>query len=389
MPKQMKTLSQKLLKRRITQLQHIHIGTGALGLGLPVWLCSTLQFSVILANRSEQSRSYNRNLLIKNQKQYRVVPQGQHKQGDIVSISDLIFYDQEQDKFFDAIAHPNTYIITTALKEAVLKPSFVSLMCAALSHRLKRHIKKPLYIICCENIICSRQFRDAVQLQIGFPLPSYIQFLPCVVDRVCATPSVTLKPDGYSEVLVEVERYARWYIERPKLTSSKELQKNLTQSPVAKTAIQFTENIEWEKTRKLILINGPHLLIAINARAANYSRLDSYLKHDADAAYILEDLLQEASDALQCIEFERNATLTLSISTSDISQRFRENPDLVNRVLARFQNPKQLEAFLKDLYKKVSQWALTYQKEFNEAPNQTSRTLFLLTSLINYDRYNG
>src|SRR2546428_979165 len=99
--------------------QHVHIGTGALGLGLAVWLGSKAGFSVILANRAENSPSLARNLHLRDSCQYELVFPNPRVESEAVTFYELIFPGQDRGKIFSSVANPQTLLLTTALKRGL------------------------------------------------------------------------------------------------------------------------------------------------------------------------------------------------------------------------------------------------------------------------------
>lgn len=368
---------------------HVHIGTGALGLGLVAWLGSQAELSVFLANRAGGSGSLGRNRLLheahQEARQYDLVF-SDSSGTQPVTYAEFLFTDADRDRnrFIDRVVDSRTLLLTTALKGGI-DPS-LELLALALTHRIEKGMSDPLYVVACENAIDSiGLYHKIVPLLPPHLLPQFEQaiveqaivFVPCMVDRLCNDPA----PDReMRRVQVEVERFAQWTLQRPSPGSTSSLERALMR-PQTKKYIEFVDNLEPFAQRKRWLVNGPHLLIALNAFARQYAELDRFLQEDPLADQILRGLLDEAMSGLLAIE-TRFGPDELREFNSNTRDRFRTHPDRVRRILSRFTGPQRLEEFFKDFYRKITEPTLQYMSPENPAPFWTTQTLLLVTKLI-------
>lgn len=369
-------------------LQHVHVGTGALGLGLIAWSGSQAGLSLILANRAHGSPSLERNrILAKTHEYYLIFADEEEKEPERVNFTDLFFTDRDYDRFIATVSDPKTILLTTALKQG-LEPS-IPLLKDALVARVEAAISTPLYVVACENALDSLTLHKKIVsiLPANIDLPLFnqtIAFVPCVVDRMCNEPWFN-KATGRVEV--EVESFAQWILKHDHSYSP--FLEEYLRCQATQYYIDFVENIEPYIRRKRWLVNGPHLLIALNALADGYDRLDRYLQEYSPARELLERLLEEARLAFESIQRAESIFDSWeSYSSNRITrERFTSYPDSVTRILSRF-TQSMLHEFFQDLYRKVTQPILEYMHTHELAvPYWTAQTLFLVTQLIYESKY--
>lgn len=366
--------------------QHVHVGTGALGLGLVAWLGSRAGLSVFLANRSTGSSdsSLARSHLLRETHQYDVILPDPQAPPESVTFTELLFTDRDYDRFIAVVADRKTILLTTALKDGV-EPS-IPLLAKAVAARVETAAQDPLYIIACENTLDSTKLSEAIRSS----LPSGIDrsklertviFVPCMVDRLCNEPR--LNPET-RRVQVKVEKFAQWILES--LSRDPSPLEQALKKPRTRDYIDFVTNLAPFVRRKRWLVNGPHLLIALNASADRYERLDMYLQTMPSADQLLAALLEEAMESFLAADryFEPDKLREFNEHTR---ARFRDYPDLVGRILSRFTGPEQLHEFFKDFHRKVTEPAFEYIQWNQMPPPWTSHTLFLTTRLIANRRY--
>lgn len=364
--------------------QHVHVGTGSLGLGLVAWLGSYAKLSVFLANRAS-SDSKSRNTLLRRTYQYELV--FPDSQPEPVIFANLLFTDEDRDQFIRTVASPHTRLLTTALKGGFQDQLFLQTIVDAITTRIKSASQSPLYIIACENVINnSIVLRDKL-----VPLlPPHITqsdfeqsivFVPCMVDRMCSDPIISKTGEV---VQVEVERFAQLILRRPSPTMS--WLEEVLSSPKAADYIEFVDDLEPYERRKLWLVNGPHLLIALNAFYQGYAHLHIYLQQEPLANEILTEILDEVTHIFLANEntFSLEELRIFNIKTK---MRFRSHPYRVSQILSRFTESQRLKEFFTNFYQKVTEPTLQYMSQQGFAPFWTARTLFLVTGLIYEDHY--
>jgi len=306
-----------------------------------------------------------------------------------VTFTNLLFTDREERDFISVIVDPRTVLLTTALKQGI--QSFLPLLARALTARVQRDTPTPLYIVACENAINSLDLRNMIipllpSEVIGPPFEQAVIFVPCMVDRICGKPFVNPLTN---RVQVEVEQFAEWVLQRPNLgTPSLE---EILINPETSSYIKFVPDLNPILRRKKWLVNGPHLLIALNAFAQRYTRLDIFLQEEPLARELLEGLLEEALEVFQAVE-PSFGVYELREFNELTKVRFQSYPDRVARILSRFTGPERLHEFFQDFYGKVTKPALQYIELHRQegeyiVPYWTVQTLLLVTQLINESRY--
>ena len=265
---------------------HVHIGPGQLGLGFVGQFFHELKFDTVFLARSADDGF--KPVLKKRQAYYvRELPgQGLTE----IPFRDLIFFspeDKGQEQALQAIADPNTSVLTVAVGEAQL--SSVSAM-VARALKLRKERKEPakqLYVIACENgDRCSDKLRLAVYRDLGISDPDELgaSFVNCMVDRVCG--EITHVDD---QVVVPVESYREWVLEDP---GAEELQ-NLLNHP----NIAMVNSVEFAlyDTRKRWLVNGLQLFLA-------FLGMDEYENIDFSISEVASDPLLRNVVADICAE---------------------------------------------------------------------------------------
>lgn len=363
-------------------LQHVHVGSGALGMGLVAWLGRRAGLSVILANRAGGSASHHRSLTLRETCEYDLVPDD--SRAEHVRLAEFLFTDEDHDRFIEAVADTKTVLLTTALKDGIREEELLRLLAEAVAARVAAATSSTLYVVACENKIDSVGLRDELlhflPTGIEAELARSIVFVPCVVDRICNEPG--LDPTT-SRVFVEVEQFSQWILEEPH-NGSPTLQEAL-RTPDTEEFVEFVADLTAYRRRKAWLVNGPHLLIALNAWAAGYIRLDLFLQQNLEGRAILDEVLAEATGAFLATDPAFTAG-ELWESSTQTRQRFGTHPDSVERILSRF-TERRIHDFFSDFYRKVTELTLPYMHQEQFAPFWTTQTLLMTTDLIYRSRY--
>lgn len=356
----------------------LHFGAGALGLGLVSNYASKAGLKVIVSNRSD-GQSKVRNEKLQKDKKFCI----HDLRGNLVNevnLETLIWSDKDPDEISNYLKDPETLFLTTSLRlnsaiEAIAEPVKNGLLA-------RDGTSPPICIMACENDIETRFFREAIikgspQAEID-KIDSVSIFSQCSVDKICRGPHTD---ESTGNIIVYAEEFTEWIIEVP---SGKTIDKHksiLESLP----GVQFVNNVEPYKQRKLQLLNGPHYLIAIHALSFDNLSLDHYLT-TTEGKTVLGEILKEALDCFTVNSTAAFSNVDLNTYTKAVSQRFKAAPDTVTRILKRFK-PKTLELFFSSLHLKSTASALQYCIQKNSAPHITSKTTYMIAELIKEQKY--
>jgi len=365
-------------KKRIP-LRHVHLGTGAFGLGFVVPLVSAAGFQTVLANRARGSAAYARNVALQRHGSYSLVLMGKQPRTEEIPIAEFIFVDENEERFLDVVADPATRLCTTALRQGFL--ASVPLLADALAYRLESGTTTTLYVVACETpaIGDSSTLRTAIlshRPELATRVfEQRIHFVPCIVDRICNDPVLH---EDTGRVSVTAEEFAEWLLQGPS-----PLERVLLTKRTEKT-ISFVNDFAPFARRKLWLVNGPHLLIALRAFVQHQEYLNRFLA-EKENARLLTTILREAQDAFLGAESFFSKT-ELTHYTNKIRARFSSFPDSTTRHLPRIARPR-IHEFMADFYKKSGVIQLPHALKRKRVAYQTAQTLLLTTELIANGRY--
>lgn len=368
----------------------VQLGTGALSLGLVAWVGHRAGLDVVLANRLYGSAQAGRNQMLRDRKEYRLSAIGPGREGEKeeVRIRKLLFMDDEKGKLISRIADPRTMLVTTALKGGV--ETITDLLARSIEARLATSPCPPLYVVACENTFDSQRLGQLVQASLHERVDldtfrDHVDFISCMVDRQCNEPFQD--PPESGPVVVEVEEYAQWVMERPRLPGGLE---DAFRHPAVAKHVLFVRDIRPVQQRKRWLVNATHLTIALNALDAGYLRLDHYLDPPSSLGrQIAEAIMEESVEVFDTVSDRHYNRAELEEYARTTLRRFINHPKLVTEILSRLSGPDRLAEFFRDYNAKVSRSCLQYAEYRGELPFFISRTLWLATRLIAEERWVG
>ncbi|HWP38032.1 MAG TPA: hypothetical protein VNL18_10815, partial [Gemmatimonadales bacterium] len=305
----------------------MHLGSGALGLGFVAYLGRRAGLNVVLANRRQGSGSFRRNESLKLTRRYRIDVVGEIPSSEWVQVQELLYTDSDIEELLARVSDPSTILLTTALKDGLART--VPVISRLIEARVQAAPQSPLFVIACENRLDSTWLRTQITEHAGVD-PSVdhtVHFLPCVADRICSE----VRYDEDSQyVFVMAEPYARWTIEKTHHTAPLEQAlRNLAEEGV----VEFVGDIAPYRTRKLWLVNGPHLVLAILARKAGEPRLNVFLRSGLNA--LLFRRIQEGFSEAVRLRTAAFVTTDLEFFNVEILERFRNYPDTAERIMKR------------------------------------------------------
>jgi mannitol-1-phosphate/altronate dehydrogenase len=238
-------------------MRHVHIGAGALGLGLLLPI-TTRHFEVtVVQRRSERSPALAGALARQGGYRWHATATDGLVHSASVELTGRTPVVDAADvgAWSDLVCDPETVLLTTALGETGLDrftPQLLRVLRVRAGQRGPR-----LTVMACENSV-GRQFAAMVSRFRG----SSVRFVECVVDRMCLRPEVL-----GGVVHVTSERYGSWAV--PEAAASA-LPAGLAMEPV--------RDIELARRKKRWLVNTPHFAVGLHARAQGVPYIDDFVR---------------------------------------------------------------------------------------------------------------
>jgi mannitol-1-phosphate/altronate dehydrogenase len=282
-------------------------------------------------------------------------------------------------------------LVTTSL--GGLRPAIVSIIRDGLVARAQRKAP-PLFVLACENEVKSADLQREIEREVAAGvIAAEARFVPCVVDRIC--PAIM---DDRSHVVVRAEEYGRISLWHDSDLSF--FWDRLSAQARAARAIMVESSrahLEFTERKKKWLINGPHLLLAINAHHANYLTFESYIR---DYPAVALGMLQEFGEGCFHVCTEGNnlpiapkdIRIAIEQTEAEVLARFANFSDLTNRIMHRFvqpteKNPASMQDFFRNMQYKIVEPAQAYYESTGEMPHRMCDTLLKLVELIAKDRF--
>ncbi|MGX1360727.1 hypothetical protein QNJ95_37125 [Bradyrhizobium elkanii] len=375
-------------------MRHVHFGAGNFGLGFVGCVSKYMHFEFVLANRGSgaQSTLSTQNELIARQQKYEI--EYYDGERELIPVSQLLnFSDTAQHgQLIDLILDNETKLVTTSLKGAHIQ--IIPTLVEALRARATSGSEK-VFILACENAVSSEDLRRDIQKscnsEISEAINGVTEYIQCMVDRVCSEPRIV-----DDRVVVPAERFGCLVLDPSADVSL--FKTRLEHASSQNALIKIASNFDVEITKKKWLLNGPHLILAINAL---YERKFDFCEYVNENKNLLAEIFQEFSigcaqsiierDDLsfdQMIELDKD----LQLASETNQQRFLQNPDLVERIASRFlkpthRSPKRLQDFFSNLSYKVMEPALAFRRRAGQLPHRISLTLYRLVDLVADGRF--
>lgn len=355
---------------------HIHIGAGALGLGLVVpSLRSDQVFSIVVNRRSEGSLS--RSVCLSENLQYSL--SGGTK--DKVTIDRFVYQDELVQLFksqIDTNKHcdlrDKVVLITSAVKEGLKFESYKKFITELLLFSSK-HARSTVFSLC-ENSITTFEFYNNlkglnyISLNDVKHADDKIILAESLVDRVCANPTLD---NGL--VAVDVEAEFDWYLEEECIPET------------IKGLVKFASK-DWiikEKLKKLTLLNLAHTLISIWAVEADEVLLNTFLSRPGSKT-ILHNIHVELIEILLVGDHDYDEAELIQYKNS-IAKRFASRPDKVSRILSRFSSSENIFRFYEDVWVKGLRQIDDFDVEIFERFPYVAMSMFKMIKLIANDKY--
>ena len=341
-------------------MKHVHIGTGGLGLGLIGHISASLDFDLwLVAHNSNNANTVavNRALERSPAKMYSINHFGEEYELQI-SYAGLIYYDRSDFlALMNLVADESTRLLTISIGSDRYK-HIGEILYACLLERRKRRISEKIIVIVAENAYLSSDFLQSILNQNGSVvsidrkrvLDKLALFIDCVVDRICHSPKV--KDD---HVYVNTESYGKWILK--KRTEIVPMLNKIKKNPVAwqnfEQFVRISDDFEFERSAKLLMVNSAHALIAGYAYQRGKNRLDHYLSEDSEGRCVLEELVNELFELASSLYHKPKFETPLRSYKEETAVRFQKTPDEVDRILEKLLHGGNLLAFRLGMYEKL------------------------------------
>ncbi|BFT30556.1 mannitol-1-phosphate 5-dehydrogenase [Alteromonas sp. D210916BOD_24] len=338
--------------------KHLHIGAGALGLGLVGFISKFVGFELAIANRPGKSfyDVLDKNLSFTLQEtRLPNATAGKSSNKQDIAFDHFFFLKNNEPSvamrqyFLD----PNTVLLTSALKNTGID-ALLDTLVALVRERLASKITTKVFLIAAENAVSSKDLHKLVRGKLGSALEQgmmdqLIIPIDCVVDRICNKPSIS-----NNNLIVKCEYYIDWIIEDdPEFTDI------LTQlNPQYNEMFTVVDDITPYVKRKKWVVNALHLSTALLAHYYRYigQRVDLFTKDKRFTPLFLSLTLDIWIMFAEKVKQER-----LPFSEQDIEAfvietmvRISSHPQLVKDSCTRF-NKATLFEFYSDFHRKVTE----------------------------------
>lgn len=344
---------------------HVHIGPGALGLGLIGPVSRDAGLRLVLAGSSSRE-SWPVAAAIGDTGGYTL----RHPVGATpshVPVDQVIDLDQSG-ALRDALCDRSALLLTTPVTQSGLD-QLVPLMEDALAARAACGFEAPLFVVACENTL------GAVYSELAASGVAGATFIGAVVDRICEPPAL----DGQA-VQLWTEEYGTWHLERT--SSSGDLEQALSAVP----QVDFVDHFAAVRLRKLYLVNGAHLVAALHA----WDQGEPFMHHFVQSAFgqdLLRRALEESSDALAFRHPNAFLEGDLRNFSHEILTRFGTHPYTVANVLRNRLRPTELRSYLTGLAEKVVAPALRFLEQWSSPPPVLTQAVYVAVNLVAQGRF--
>jgi mannitol-1-phosphate/altronate dehydrogenase len=344
---------------------HVHLGAGALGLGLICPIVVEAGGKCTILNRASPGAKA-RLEAINERRGYHIFPYEDERA--FVDVIAAVSYD---DADLPALAGADgDLLLTTALRRDGIIDSL-----AVIREILEERGTRPTVVLAGENQVDTLFLRDQL-IQGGFQPDDRTLFVRGVVDRICNKP--TLEEDGLE---VTCEAFARIYVEKVQNFFIRALAKPEHWEVV--TDIQFVVD------RKKWIVNASHLLMTLVAHYFRQPSVKSFVSQEFGQR-LLDKAVAEFTTLMighygltgrgefktQLIDFAPHLTARIA----SFPQRYPE-------VVTRFDGPEKLPAFFEDFHRKITELTLEKMHRAATAPYFASLVTHIVVDLIKDKRW--
>ncbi|MCX4984555.1 hypothetical protein [Streptomyces sp. NBC_00572] len=350
-------------------MRHVHIGAGALGLGLIIPLTAR-HFDITLAHRAS---SISWELVQGIQRagsyvhEFPSLAGGRDRNRVELGSSFRVVDSKNLEELVNSICSPDVRLLTMALTERGLE-DFTGDLRKALTARRKRDDCDSLCVLACENTVgpnytaLTQEFHGA---GIEFPL--------CMVDRICFTPELR---DGI--VTSFTEHYGSWIIEWTPGSGP------IKQVLALNGYIEFVNEIAGPRKKKRLLVNAPHLVVGLHAKDAKVAHIDTFLQ-GGEGRTLLRRTQEECTKALMTYPFTFQLD-DLQQFNESVANRFSMLHFETDNVLQRLQKDR-LESLMTAADELLVEPSGQYLEAYGSFPGALTLALHTLVTLVSERRY--
>jgi len=283
-------------------MKALHFGAGNIGRGFIGALLSNSGYEVCFVDVNDEIVQ-----LLNEKKAYKIVLADENKREIIITNVKALNSQFETVAVINAIKEAD--VITTAVGPHVLK--FISsLIASGLRERITKN-NKPLNIIACENMIgagtyLKKHVFEYLTVEEQELIKGHIAFPNCAVDRI--VPNQT----NEDKLLVSVEQYYEWVIDRSEFVGT---------IPSLKGVI-FAESLLPYIERKLFTVNTGHCITAYLGHMYGYTTIKEAIE-DVNVENIVRSALFETGKVL----------------IEKYSFGYEEHATYIEKIIKRFKNP--------------------------------------------------
>lgn len=345
--------------------QHVHLGAGALGLGLICPVVVEAGGKCTILNRNSPGATV-RLKAINDRRGYFIHPYG----GDStpVAVSAALTYADAD--FAELAGGEGDLLLTTALRREGIVDSL-----PVIRRILEERGSRPTVVLAGENQVDTIFLKEQLTSN-GFVPDENTLFVRAVVDRICNKPTVE---DGAVEVTCEA--FGRIYVEQLP---------NFFVLGLAKAEHwEVVSDFQFIVDRKKWIVNAAHLQMALVAHYFRHPSVMSFTSREFG-----KRLLDKAVDeftALMTSHYEhvgrRGFRSELSNFAPFVKQRIASFPQRFPDVVTRFDKPVKLPAFFEDFHRKITELTLEKMHRAAKAPYFPSLVTHIVVELIKERRW--
>lgn len=345
---------------------NIHLGCGALGLGLMCPSIFQAGYRVFIFNR-DSTEFENRRIPIEKVKKYDLYAYGD----DALSIKvEGIFTYKNEDDLIKLASIDDELILTTSLKKEGIDSS-INQIAKILSCRPEN---ATTFIIAGENAVTSKYIKDLL-IERGELIREKYIFIDAVVDRICNKPEVT-----QGTLKIACEKFAAIYLEKTPV-------KYLAIERLCRGSIfQQVEDIQYIIERKKWLVNSSHLLVNIISHYHGFSSSYHFLSSSRGQGVLpklLKEILNIFVHSRQILYPENHLNRNDIISfVRSLQDRLSIYPQHIYDAVTRLKSEKNVIDFWDDYHRKISHPFLLYTEVNNESPYFVSMITHMVVDII-------
>jgi hypothetical protein len=345
--------------------QHVHLGAGALGLGLICPVAVAAGGKCTILNRDSPS-AIPRLRAINDNRGYHIHPYGCDR--TFVKVVAASTYEEADLEALGGQA--GDLLLTTALKREGLLASL-----GVIRRILEVRGARPTAVLAGENQVDTQFLRDQLVAS-GFKPQDGTLFVRAVVDRICNKPTV-----GDNGLEVTCEEFARIYVEWAGNLFIRGLAKQEHWEVV--TDFQFIVD------RKKWVVNASHLLMSLVAHYFRHPSVKSFASEEFGRRLLDKSVSEFTTLMIGYYDQigRRGFRSQLEQFAPHLKGRIATFPQRYPDVVTRFSAPASLPAFFEDFHRKITELTLAKFHRTATAPYFSSLVTHIVIDLIKNERW--